>query len=270
VQTLGNLTPRLKLVSRDGPDPEVQFGDKEYVLLEDSIGSPISDEARCALEILCNSYLCLRGAELAARPVSDMVKIFSRVKRAIAEFNQFSYGRLTPALDDASAELEGMLSYHLAQMPVAIPNTDIVDPADTAGRNEFDREKQGSTLLRLTGTNLMNIGISLAAAVDRTEDELRARQSGEAGLGFAPGQALKTFLPTLHNWAKERNLPSSIGGGDYDATPFCRFVFCLNGLLPQNLREPIASPEAVAQRLKRINAEAKKSLASTDSLGSRA
>lgn len=255
---------RLNSVTRSGPDPTIDISPDQFAHLEMVYGVSLDFDARAELVEIANLFLYWHVAELISEPFEDVVMLFDRVKAAVGAFQEFAHGQLI-GLSDAGSQLSGILDRHFHAFPVGVLPRHVSVLTDDGSREPIER----SVLLELDHTLLSHIAISLGAAVGQAEKEIGAMRRDRRG-GFIPGSTFNAWLGWMRDWAKRRGLPYGERGKDrQEPAPFAMFVFELNKLFggvqshetTKSLVVPVNSAQAMAQRLRRMSAEAGKARA---------
>jgi hypothetical protein len=245
---MANYGKRLSFFSRSGAPPEAEFSDEQHQALEAVYGVPLSTDARERLKEICDSYVSWRQPELEGETFADAAALFAKVEAAVAGFTPLAFGSLIP-MTDAGAQLNNMLERHLSSIPVRVPLSRILDAEEDVPAQSDESGSYQQISLSLDA--LMRIGIALQAAVNLTGKEIRQTVDASDPVGFMPGQSFEVWGRNLHEWAKRFGLPLSLTQNDDSPAPFIRFFFALNKMMPEPYRENIASPEALAKRVKR-------------------
>jgi len=264
---MANWAKKLNWYTSQGPDPELVLCDEDFSSLEEIYGISLNNKRREELVYICNSYLHFRRAAINVTPLSEVRRLFERLKSDLEPFISFATGSLLPDRSDAGAELIGIIEDSYSERSFCVL------PEDVQFRDDHylcygDRS---GIAFRLSTTTVQQFAFCLAGALDRVGDEITTREVG-AEQGFQQDSQFNMFLLRLRDWAKQHgfrhgpflNDGATVGSGT--PSPFARFLFELNhhfrggsdrlhtsdadAAIRDRFFEPVSSSKAMAERLK--------------------
>ena len=179
------------------------------------------------------------------------------------------YGELTP-MTDAGSVLSGILEDHLGKFPVHVRENQLLlfDPSDDD--NEGKRVDLGGAMLTITPDFdfLTNVGISLGCVLAKVEEDIASQEADDNNHGFVPGRAFPRWLLNMRGWAIENGFRYGAFTAEEFPSQFSGLLFEVNGYFGthargedwklKGLKDPVASVEALADRLKKVSRSAAK------------
>lgn len=206
--------------------------------MESALGRPIPDEARTDLEDCCNRYLVGRKLELEAIRLRD-------IKGQLEKFATASTIGISD--EDVLRRIYGRLADVMIE----------VDLDPHAGKDGNWHELERPHTARLTRRVAAEVIVHLGAAVEQAIQDLD-REFVAPGLGvFRSGRSFGLFLRELVAVAKRNDLPATVNNRD-GVTHFSRFAFELNRRLPPEMRDSVASAQALQARVNRLISEGRR------------
>jgi hypothetical protein len=196
---------------------------------------------------------------------------FESLKQAVSGFQSFAFGGF-PTHSDARRVLDGILDDHLGNYPVKFKEQDLLTLHSGSKSWEPVTANGAAFALRLTRVGLMEVAIGLTRAMSEAEKEIAAQETDHTERGFVPGIAFTEWLKEMRGWAMHNGF--RYGPFKWDGSPsrFSEFLFEINKLFPVSrdqidpqkaipLKDPVASVEALADRLKTLHRVARKKTA---------
>ncbi len=266
---MANYGKRVNVFSSSGEDPVLELSDGEFRVLEEIYGHSLSAAAREALIGHAENYFHWRIAELNSDSFQEVRRLFEKIKDAVSGLHRFAYGELTP-MTDAGSVLNGILEDHLGKFPVQMRENQLLlfDPSDDD--NEGKRVDLGGAMLTITPDFdfLTSVGISLGCVLAKVEEDIASQEADDNNHGFVPGRAFPRWLLNMRGWAIENGFRYGAFTAEGFPSQFSRLLFEVNGYFGthargedwklKELKDPVASVEALADRLKRVSRSAVK------------
>ncbi|WP_419694984.1 hypothetical protein ACN2CC_33170 [Mesorhizobium muleiense] len=259
---MANYARRVSVYSSAGPDPVFDLTHSQLEALERIYGERLSGQASDELVSIAQNYIRWRIAELNSDNFSEVRRLFDLVKQAVSGFQKLTSGGLIPQTD-AGCVLNGILDTYLREFPTGIleRNLLILNPAES----DWQRADAGGATLAIEQDTyvLMQIGISLGCAISKAEKDIAAQEADGSRQGFTPGGAFPEWLFHMRQWAMRHGFQRGPFTASGLPSRFSEFLFEVNKLFATHvsgdktklvgLKEPVASAEALAERLRKVN-----------------
>ncbi len=245
---MARTRPMLSSATSSGDRPVLDISDDQWDELYELYGQDPSPPARSAAVNICENYLIWKRVELNALPVAAMDTHLKRVEGATAHFTKFAYGQIIP-FDDAGRELNVILDDELKGQFYGMTGKEV----SRFNKNKSDWQcfdESESMQVALSLNQLAQIGMALNVAVKKSRKIVDEKLS-EKRSGWQSGQAFNEWLIQMRDWAKGNRFRH---GMEKDSGPssFAEFLFGINRRFPEDMRDTVASPAALAKRVKRV------------------
>jgi hypothetical protein len=242
---MGRIADRLPVFTSNAPDIEFDLTPTQCQGLSHVLGASLSDEVVFGMLPICRRYLHYRRTEIGAGKKSDAMESWGEARSRISKFIDIAEGTYPPR-SDAGEVVTNAIFDGLARVSIQLTERDVEPAGLDASLSKGSLPLKGMQL-NLTTDLMMRLAGAFRIAVDHADRELK-----NLGEGFRPGQAFTSWLMDMRDWAKANNLPHGAASkGVGELTPFPKFLYCLNGFFPTELRESVASDEAMNMRLSR-------------------
>lgn len=261
---MANYGKRVSIFSYSGEDPVLDLSDREFRTLEEIYGYALSEAAREGLISHAQNYFHWRIAELNSDPLQEVKRLLEKVTDSVSGFQQLAYGELIPGTD-AGKVAESAIAAQLDKLRIALDEEQLILFDQSSREEKEKRVDLGGLSLAIAPDFrlLMNVSISLSLALSRVEKEIASQEADKNRQGFVPGQAFPSWLLAMRGWAIENQYrfgPFTAVGAP---SKFSQFLFALNGYFGthargeewklRDLKDSVASVEALADRLKKLS-----------------
>ncbi len=257
---MADFGKRLPWASDDGPEPEFEISDEQWLILESKLSSTISYDARVEIIEICHRYLFSVRGELNAALERDVKRVANIVEKKIDKFANFahqagvasfSYG---VARTDAEMEFEYRFDDWLRRRIIRLSLHNLQLP-ESSPPNISEWLEKNNIGLKLSPDLVSRIATELNVAVSQAGERRHSADEIPESTGFIPGRAFKSLMVEICDWAKRHNLPRSLFELD-EAGYLPNMLYELHKMLPSEYQKTaVKNQNALAQQMKVAKAE---------------
>ncbi|MEW9615916.1 hypothetical protein AB3G45_19055 [Shinella sp. S4-D37] len=243
---MGNPTPRLPFSSFDGPTPELNLTEEDWLELEVLLERKIHASAREKLLHLVSNYFDHKRAEDNAATYADALRAVGQMEKQLAGFWELVHA---PDQSDASYKVMADFEYFLRSSDIPLSPTRLSMRDPETGE---DYETALPTRYELTMNDVSNVAIEMKVALNRVRQDYE-QAIAEKPKHFEPGSSFKRFGVKVRAWASEHEFPKGFldKTNRPDGTPLAIFLFRLNQHFPEAYRSSVKRASALGRRLER-------------------
>lgn len=227
---MGARKKKLNIVSRSGPDREINLNDSDWEKLEEALSKEISSDAKSQLKNLCNGVLMdLDACENACA--------LSEVTDALARYQPMAEAIKTCLLHSSETDAEVVADHlffsELLKQDVFFLQYPIVDFDGEAV--EYDLGPKRPIGFRISRQTLMAIHSAIDRALSAAAKDIKERETGY--VAFDSSKTFGRFCSRVRLWAKHNKLPHRAYSSETRAgrapSKFLLFLFELHKVLSE-------------------------------------
>lgn len=257
---MANYGPRLKWAStRSSDDPKLTLTEQDWLGIEAAYATELSSENRQRLIVVCNDYFFNVRPELSAATESEVERHAAKLKKSLEPFFQWAYGALPP--EQGNAPSDGYVEFEHRLATLLASNSIAISPDSLAGQHPIpesvkDWLDDNRLSLVLDNRIITEVAIRICSGLSVIESGRSTNPETEVLTGFVPGNAWKAFLVATRELALSLKLPTALYlNGGTEAAAFPKMLFFLNSKFPDEFKNDVNSPNALAMQIKRLKSK---------------